>query len=90
MQRLQRRPTVTVENNIRRRRPAHRVYYGVKHIATDALSGLPYNENQDTTHELMCTSKTMPELYDINELKDGMFHLYFKLINCYQWEDPLL
>ena len=34
--------------------------------------------------------ETIPELYNIYELLDGMFLLYFKLIDRYQWEDSFL
>ena len=34
--------------------------------------------------------ETIPELYDIDELPDGNFPLYFKLIYHYQREDSLL
>ena len=34
--------------------------------------------------------ETIPELYDIYELLDGMFLLYFKIKDRYQWEDSFL
>ena len=36
------------------------------------------------------TTETMPELYGIYEVLDGMFLLSFKLKNLYQWEYSLL
>ena len=32
----------------------------------------------------------MSELYDIDELSEGAYHLSFKLIDCYQQKDPFL
>ena len=32
----------------------------------------------------------MPEIYEIDELPDGKFTIYFKFIDTYQNEDPLL
>ena len=59
-----------------------------KNIATDALSRLPNNGNQESIHEKMYTTETMSELYDIKELPEGTFSLSFNLINHYQWEEP--
>ena len=38
---------------------------GEKNVAIDALSQLPNNGNQETTHEKMYTTETMSEIYDI-------------------------
>ena len=54
---------------------------------TDALSRLPNNENQETTHESTYTTETMSELYKIKELPEGAFPLSFKLIDLYQQEE---
>ena len=32
----------------------------------------------------------MSELYDIKELSEGTFHLSIKIIDRYQWEEPIL
>ena len=48
---------------------------GNKIIVADALSLLPNNGNQNTTHESTYTMETMSELYDIDELIDGTFTL---------------
>ena len=55
-----------------------------KDISKDALSQLSNNRNQDITHESTYLTETIPELYDIDELTDGTFPLYFNLIDCYQ------
>ena len=57
---------------------------GKKNIATGALSQLPNNRNQETTHDSTYTMETMPELYDIYELPDVTLLLYFKLVDRYQ------
>ena len=57
---------------------------GNKNIVADALSLLPNNGNQNTTHESTYTMETIPELYDIDELIDGNFSLSFKIIDRYQ------
>ena len=59
---------------------------GNKDIVADALSWLPINGNQDTTHESTHTTETMPELYDIKEIPEGTFPLSFNIIDCRQWE----
>ena len=59
-------------------------------MAADALSRLPNNGNQETTHEKTYTTKTISELYNIKELPEGMFPLSFNLIDRYQREDPFL
>ena len=61
---------------------------GANNIAAYALSRLPNNGNQESTHEKMYTTETMSELYDIKELPEGTFSLSFNLINHYQWEEP--
>ena len=63
---------------------------GKKNIAADALSRLPNNGYQDTTHESTYTTETMSELYYIGELSEGTFPLSFKLIYRYQQEDQIL
>ena len=63
---------------------------GEKNIAADALSRLPNNGNQETTHEKTYTKETMPELYDNEELPEGMFTLSFNLIDRCQREEPFL
>ena len=57
---------------------------GDKNIVADALSQLPNNGNQKTTHESTYTTETMSELYDINELPYGKFPLSLKIIYRYQ------
>ena len=54
------------------------------------LSQLPNNGNTVTTHDQMYTTETMLKLYNIEELPEGTFPLYFNLINSYQQEDPFL
>ena len=61
-----------------------------KNILADALSRLPNNENQETTHESTYTMETISELYDIDELLESMFSLSFNIIDGYQREDPFL
>ena len=51
-----------------------------KYIAVDALSRLPNNRNQETTHESTYLTVTMLELYNIEELLEGTFPLSLKLI----------
>ena len=48
---------------------------GNKNIVADALSRLPINGSQMTTHEKTYTTETMSEIYDIEELPDGNFPL---------------
>ena len=57
-----------------------------KSIVADALSQLPNNGNQDTTHEPTYTTETMSELYNIKELPYVTFPIYFKIIYHYQKE----
>ena len=59
-------------------------------MVADALSRLPINGNQDTTHESTYTTETMSELYYIGELLEGMFPLSFNLVDRYQKEEPFL
>ena len=63
---------------------------GEKNILADALSRLPNNGNQKTTHESTYTTETMSELYDNNELPEYMFTLSFNIIDRYQREEPFL
>ena len=57
---------------------------GKKNIAADAPSQLPNNIYQETKHGTMYATETMSELCDIEELPNGTFPLYFKLIDRYQ------
>ena len=68
------------------------IYYikGYNNRAAYALSRLPNNGNQETTHEQTYTTETMPDLYDIEELPEGTFPLSFNLIDRCQREDPFL
>ena len=59
---------------------------GDKNIAADALSRLPNNGNQETTHEKTYTTETMLELYDIKELPKGTFPISFNLTDRCQRE----
>ena len=61
-----------------------------KNIAADALSRLPNIRNQETTYESKYTMIIFSELYNIEEMTEGTFTLYFKLIDRYQGEDPIL
>ena len=61
-----------------------------KYIAADAISGLPDSGNQETAHESMYLTETISEPYDIEELSDGTFPIYFKLMEHYQWEESIL
>ena len=60
-----------------------------KTIAANMLSQLPNNGNQENTHKSTYLMETMPKLYN-TELADGRFPLYFKLIDHYQWEYPIV
>ena len=55
-----------------------------------ALSRLPNNGNQPTTHESTYTMETISELYDIDKLPYVTFLLSFNLVDRYQREDPFL
>ena len=57
---------------------------GEKNISVHALSQLPSNINQETTHELTYVTEIMLELYYIKELPEGNFLLYLKIIDRYQ------
>ena len=59
-------------------------------LVTDTLSWLPNNVNKETTHESMYKIKTMSENYDIDELPEVKFRLFFKVTNRQQQEDPFL
>ena len=59
-----------------------------KNIAVDALSQLTNFGNQDTTHETTYTTETMSELYDIEELPEGTFPLFFSLIDHISGKTP--
>ena len=45
---------------------------------------------QENTHETTYKTENMPELYDIEEMPEGTFPLYFNLIDRYHQEDPFL
>ena len=51
--------------------------HGAKIISTYALSQLPNNGNQEITHESTYATETMSEIYDIKEIPQGTFSLYF-------------
>ena len=57
-----------------------------KYIVPDAPTRLPNNGNQHTTHELTYTRETMSGLYNIGEVKYGVFPLSFNRIDFYQQE----
>ena len=61
-----------------------------KNIVEVALSWLPNNGNQETTHESTYTMEAMSQLYDVNELPYGMLPLSFKPIDQYQQKGPIL
>ena len=63
---------------------------GKKNIASDVLSQLPKNWNQDTTHGSTYTTETMSELNKNEELSYGKFPLSFRIIDRYHWEYPFL
>ena len=71
-------------------RPEIEYIPGYKNIVADSLSQLPIKENQETTHESTYKTETTSELYDTEELPDGMFPLSFNLKNRYYWEDFFL
>ena len=54
------------------------------------LSPLPNNGNQETTHEQTYITETISEPYNIEELTEGTFPLYFKFIYHYQREYPYI
>ena len=62
---------------------------GAKNIAIYALSRLPNNVNQETTHESTYTMEKMSELYDTEELPEGTFPLSLKPVDRYQREYPI-
>ena len=61
-----------------------------KNRAADVLSRLPNNGNKETTHESTYKTETILELFNIEETPEGKLTLYFKLIDCYKREDPIL
>ena len=54
------------------------------------LSMFPINWNQDITQESTYDREFMPEITDIRELPEGIFHINLKLIDPYQWKYPSL
>ena len=54
------------------------------------LSQLPNNSDQDTTHETTSTTETISNLYNIKEMPEGTFPLYFNPVDRYQREYPFL
>ena len=54
------------------------------------LSLLHNNGNEEITHESTYTTEKISELYDTEELLEGTFPLSFKLVDHYQWEEPIL
>ena len=60
----------------------------MKNIVTDALSQIPNNENQNTTHESNYTMEAMPEINDKEKLSEDTFPVKFKIIDQYQWKYP--
>ena len=63
---------------------------GKSNIVADALSRLPINLNPETTLDSTYTTETISELYNIEELPEGTFHLSFNLIDRYHREYPSL
>ena len=63
---------------------------GAKNTAADVLSQSTTNENQEIIHESIYTTEKMSELYDIQELLEGMFTISFKIVDRYPWEYPIL
>ena len=57
---------------------------GKKIIAEDALSWLPNNRNQNTTHESTYWMETISKCYDTVELPEGMFPNIFRIKYQYQ------
>ena len=57
---------------------------GKKNIDADALSQLPINVNQETTHESTYTTETISELYNIEELPESTFPISLNIIDRYQ------
>ena len=65
-------------------------YIPGENMVADALSRLPNNGNQKTTHESTYKTENISELYDIDELPEGMFPISSNIIDRYQREDPVL
>ena len=63
---------------------------GEKNIAADALSQLPNNLNQETTHDSTYKTETILWIFNIEDIPEGKFSLYLKLIERYQQEYPIL
>ena len=55
-----------------------------------ALSVLPNNGNENTTHKSNYITENTLEIFDINELSEGKFLITFEIIDQYQRKDPSL
>ena len=53
-----------------------------------ALSTLPLNWNQDTTHKSTYQKEIFSEINDIKELPEGTFSINLKLIQKHQGSEP--
>ena len=56
----------------------------------DSLSLFTKLVNQQTTHSLTYTMKNMSNEYEIEELPEGTFNIYFRLTSLYQYKYPII
>ena len=61
-----------------------RIYPRCENIAAYAISQFTNNRNQQSTHDSNYSMETMTDLYDIDELPEGIFPIAFYHIDWYQ------
>ena len=59
-------------------------------MVTDGLSRIPLNGNQYTTQKSTYQQKIVSEINDIEEIPEGIFPINLKLIQRYQWLEPII
>ena len=61
---------------------------GKNNIVAEAISWLPRTWNQNITHKPNYITETMSEINDTEEIFEGKFPVYFKIIDQYQCKHP--
>ena len=63
---------------------------GENNIVSYVISRIPLNMNQDTTQKSTYQQEIFSEINDIEELPEGTFPVNLKLIQKYQWLEPII
>ena len=62
---------------------------GNTNIEADVLSIFPIDGNQKTTQYSNYKKEIKSEVNNIKNSPEGIFHISLKLIDQYQWKDPI-